>query len=430
MDAVSYDDDDAFVAFAGKASLKPYGDVEYADPGYQADHKKRYPVDSAERCQAAWRYINQADNAAQYTPEQLKSIKDKIKAAAKKWGVTIADEESGEGMPDKESGMGEMAMATELPVLLASVAPLAPPRDWFNDPKLPGVTPLTISDDGRVFGHLAEWRKCHLGIGDKCVMAPKTRNDYKYFRMGPVVCDDGSEVRVGKITLGTGHAHPQWGVVPSRNHYDNSGWAAAVVNVGEDAFGIWVSGALTSNMTQERIAELRRSPLSGDWRIVDGQFELIAALAVNNPGFPVLHVNDGRDFSLVAVGVVEPERMEDVPSFGIVETPQERLDRLAELDQLDNDRKRLQRMRRFAAITGQASDVMPAGNGDANSLAMQLDAFFTILENANSEPDTADQGHLPSTPAIAPPPAPGAAPAAPVAAPVPAAPVAAPAPTQ
>ena len=72
---------------------KPYGDVSYADPGYQSDGKKRYPLDSEEHCRAAWSYINQAGNAAKYSPEQLKSIKGRIMAAGKKYGITFADQQ-------------------------------------------------------------------------------------------------------------------------------------------------------------------------------------------------------------------------------------------------------------------------------------------------------------------------------------------------
>jgi len=71
-------------------SSKPYGDVTYADPGYQKDGKKRYPIDTADHVRAAWSYINQADNAAQYTAEQLAAIKGRIRAAAKRLGVEIA----------------------------------------------------------------------------------------------------------------------------------------------------------------------------------------------------------------------------------------------------------------------------------------------------------------------------------------------------
>ena len=76
------------------ADKTPYGDVEYADPGYQADGKKRYPIDSEEHCRAAWSYINQADNAAKYSSEHLASIKGRIKAAGKKYGVQFADDSS------------------------------------------------------------------------------------------------------------------------------------------------------------------------------------------------------------------------------------------------------------------------------------------------------------------------------------------------
>jgi HK97 family phage prohead protease len=72
---------------------KPYGDVAYADPGYQKDGKKRYPIDTEEHAKAAWSYINQAKNAAGYTAEQLASIKSKIMAALKKFGVDISDGE-------------------------------------------------------------------------------------------------------------------------------------------------------------------------------------------------------------------------------------------------------------------------------------------------------------------------------------------------
>src|SRR5262249_52777926 len=62
---------------------KPYGDVEYADPGHQADGKKRYPLDTAERIRAAWRYINMPKNAGKYSAEDLKAVKAKIVAAWK-----------------------------------------------------------------------------------------------------------------------------------------------------------------------------------------------------------------------------------------------------------------------------------------------------------------------------------------------------------
>jgi phage head maturation protease len=83
---------------------KPYGDVSYADPGYlDADGnqvsksgktpKKRYPL-TADKVMAAWSYINQAKNAAQYTQEQLAAIKGRIKAAMKKFGHDVTDDQT------------------------------------------------------------------------------------------------------------------------------------------------------------------------------------------------------------------------------------------------------------------------------------------------------------------------------------------------
>lgn len=83
---------EAFVDTTVEASKKPYGDVTYADPGYQSDGVKRYPLDTKAHVRAAWAYINQARNAKAYTAAQLKQVKKRIKTAAGKFGVTITDE--------------------------------------------------------------------------------------------------------------------------------------------------------------------------------------------------------------------------------------------------------------------------------------------------------------------------------------------------
>jgi hypothetical protein len=74
----------AFKMDVQKANKKPYGDVEYADPGYQKDKKKRYPVDTEKHIRAAWSYINKGKDADKYTSSQIASIKKKIVAAWKK----------------------------------------------------------------------------------------------------------------------------------------------------------------------------------------------------------------------------------------------------------------------------------------------------------------------------------------------------------
>src|SRR6185312_11663118 len=76
---------DALAAAIEKAkssddSKGDYGDVEYADPGYQPDGKKRYPIDTAEHIRAAWNYINKKKNADKYTADQAASPGDLAKS--------------------------------------------------------------------------------------------------------------------------------------------------------------------------------------------------------------------------------------------------------------------------------------------------------------------------------------------------------------
>lgn len=61
----------------------PHGDVAYADPGYQEDGHKRYPIDTEEHIRAAWNYIHRKRNADKYSAEQLAGIKGRIEAAWK-----------------------------------------------------------------------------------------------------------------------------------------------------------------------------------------------------------------------------------------------------------------------------------------------------------------------------------------------------------
>lgn len=62
----------------------PYGAVKYADPGYQADGQKRYPIDTEAHIRAAWNYIHKKKNAGKYSPEHAAAIKAKIVRAWKK----------------------------------------------------------------------------------------------------------------------------------------------------------------------------------------------------------------------------------------------------------------------------------------------------------------------------------------------------------
>src|SRR2546422_2197053 len=43
--------------------------------------------------------------------------------------------------------------------------------------------PLTVTEDGRVFGHLAPWGVCHTGKPNQCITAPHSAVDRKSTRL-------------------------------------------------------------------------------------------------------------------------------------------------------------------------------------------------------------------------------------------------------
>lgn len=220
--------------------------------------------------------------------------------------------------PNKHSGD-----TSTFDALIASAAPVHPPTQWFNDPHLDGPTGITVTEEGRIYGHLALWDTCHIASGPgQCTTAPHSQTDYAYFHTGAILTDDNQELAVGHLTLGTGHAAPDKTVRGTMAHYDNTGLAVADVRAGEDHYGIWVAGAVRPHISPEDIRTLRSSPLSGDWRRVQGNLELVAALAVNVPGFPVPRTKGATKnksmYSLVAAGVIppapsEPEEEPDTP---------------------------------------------------------------------------------------------------------------------
>lgn len=80
------------------AEGKSGGGVMYADPGYKADGKKRYPIDTEDHCRAAWSYINMPKNQKGYTATQVNAIKSRVKARAEKLNIKISEEKSETGL--------------------------------------------------------------------------------------------------------------------------------------------------------------------------------------------------------------------------------------------------------------------------------------------------------------------------------------------
>ncbi len=190
----------------------------------------------------------------------------------------------------------------------AGLAPDAPPAEWFADPGLSEPTPLTITDEGRIYGHLATWGTCHVGLREACVQPPTSATDYALFHLGHVLAAEGDLVPVGTFTMDTGHAGLALGLRATQAHYDNTGTAVADVRVGEDETGIWFAGAIRPDLDARKVRALRAAQISGDWRPHEGSREFCAGLAVNVPGYPVVRPRtavaaSGQLLGLIAAGV-------------------------------------------------------------------------------------------------------------------------------
>lgn len=194
-------------------------------------------------------------------------------------------------------------MDTELASLAASAAPVVPPASWFENPQLNEPTPLTVDDDGRVFGHIAAWHVDHIGL-PQATRPPRSASKYAYFHTGVVRVDDGRDIPVGQLTLAGGHAPLYASARDAVRHYDDTASAVADIHIYEDSYGIVAAGALRPEVAPTQVRALRASAPSGDWRPINNRLELVAICQVNVPGFPVARsiVAGGQIQALVAAG--------------------------------------------------------------------------------------------------------------------------------
>jgi hypothetical protein len=210
-------------------------------------------------------------------------------------------------------------LVDEPEAVTAAGGPLYPPAAWFDDPQLNDRTPLTITDDGRVFGHVATWLddegepNCHIGFDGVCITPPRSVNGYRDFNTRPVRTAEGGDVHTGRLTYDTGHAAIRAAPDAVLAHYDNTGTVAADIRCGEDEHGIWAAGALRPDMAETDFRVVRAASPSGDWRVrpdfrrINGHLEMQAVLLVNTPGFrqpqAIAATAGGQQLSLIATGM-------------------------------------------------------------------------------------------------------------------------------
>lgn len=187
-----------------------------------------------------------------------------------------------------------MLLESELALVAAAVPlkaharaiPIDPPADWFTQEPFTEYTPLTITANGRIFGHIAAWGTCHISFANRCVPVPHSNTKYGKFRCGSVLTAEGTTIRTGPVVMDTKHPDIRWRANDAQEFYANTGAAIADVIPYEDEFGIQIAGAVRPDVAPEKLRAFRGSDISPDWRNIDGNpYEMCAMLAVNNSGF-------------------------------------------------------------------------------------------------------------------------------------------------
>lgn len=217
-------------------------------------------------------------------------------------GEADAEEEDG----DEDEGEASVRASASLSI------PTRPPAAWFAMPEprlgqsgmvdvygMPVeellveqewgglAVPLTILDDGRVFGHVAGRGACHVGFPNECVQPPESACNYAHFHVGEVVCAGGERIPTGALVAGCDHAASTLRAPEARDFYAHNGIGWADVRIVEGEWGPWACGALRPDVTEQQLRVYRAGALSGDWRRLGGALELISVLAVNAPGFRI-----------------------------------------------------------------------------------------------------------------------------------------------
>lgn len=243
--------------------------------------------------------------------------------------------------------------------VIAHAASVRPPSEWFVEAVelAERLARTVVTDDGRVYGYVAFEDVCHIGFADQCLTIAAVGENFSHFMVGSVkAADCECEIPTGPIVLGTDHADRFVDARTATAHYDNTGSAVADVAVGRNEHGIWFAGALRQDATPEQVHALRASGVSGDWRKIGGNLELIAILAVNTPGFPAVAagITASGQVSLVAAGARAPLELVDESAELRAELAFLR-DELASLRRITNTFRADAANRMLEAITASAS---------------------------------------------------------------------------
>lgn len=176
----------------------------------------------------------------------------------------------------------------------AAAAVVAWPAEHFEKWDTSGkeYTPLQVTSDGRVFGHVAGGG-CYRDGSNACLRYQRDPDpELKNFHTHTTTLDNGEVIRTGAITAGSNHADTSMSLAEARAFHENTGTIFARVIAWEDKRGrLAVAGSVVPGLDDRTIGQVAGAPVSIEiWptRETNGIPTLTAMQAVISPAWPVL----------------------------------------------------------------------------------------------------------------------------------------------
>ncbi|MDH6189135.1 hypothetical protein M2168_002167 [Streptomyces sp. CZ24] len=204
---------------------------------------------------------------------------------------------SSEGPPDEATAAalpGEESDDETMRDLVASawtaMAELPPmPAAWFKEPtpeELPPGSGGVHYADGRIYGWVAQAGEPHAGYpGRKLTIESLGKLDLTHFLRARFKLDDGSMVKAGAFTMNAPHHRDGAECESAACQFDDSRTVAGIVTVGQNAGGLWFSGAAGPWLSEwDRAVFQATQPSYHMKQGPKGQWQLRAVLSVPVPG--------------------------------------------------------------------------------------------------------------------------------------------------
>lgn len=215
---------------------------------------------------------------------------DQIREAVEELYERLADKFGDDITPPWENDMSDLEASAwramqDLPAL---------PAEWFQNPiedgSLTDDSPGVNYSAGRIFGWVAKAGVPHASFPGKNLTVEKLARegiDFSNFLRQRMSLDNGETVRVGPMTMSTGHHNDGARCETAACQFDDSKTTAGIITVGIDPTkGIWFSGAAAPWLSQWDMSTFMAC--SPSYHMVRGRkgWDFRAVLSVPVPGHP------------------------------------------------------------------------------------------------------------------------------------------------